>query len=197
MAILVRSDGTRKVIEKIVSIKTITDMLNGVVEPLAIGEWWVFKLRDIRTDLNNDVSKLLNIPIYGHCILAKETELPVYFFYPKEWIKKVENDDYFQNVLNKNDNIPYNIKENDYDIDEYALIDMYNSLFPDDKIIDYEKLDKEISNELKKNPDYLKYSKIQVEILDMMIKLFSDEEEYEKCNNIYNLKKYILNKMKG
>lgn len=197
--ILVNTDGTRvNITQKIESIKTISELLNGIIEPIALGEWWVFKLRDIRTDLNNDITKIINIPTYGPCILAKEDELPKYFFYPKEWFKKKENDDIYEDVLNKKSDSLYNIKEDDdtNDIELSALNDLYYNLFPVDKNVDYKLLDKEINKKLKKDPEYLSASTYQIEMMDKMLEVFIEEEEYEKCNNIYNLKKYILNKLK-
>ena len=178
------------------TLREISNLLDGFVEPLFVGNWWIFKKYEADENQHNKImSNKLNIEIYGDCMFVEEDLLEPCFFFPKELVQGVlkeivdiEKQLLLYNTLDNDfENIPEEKKQEIIDTQNAKLfVKVYDELFT--KNTPYDKLYKNfalVNNGINK----IKLSQEkQSEFIELMILHFTKTEEFEKCKI---LKEYL------
>ena len=129
------------------TLKEISDHLDGMVEPIFVGNWWIFKKYNMDENQYNEIiSKKLNIDIYGDCMFVEEDLLESCFFFPKEIVQtalqeiiEIEKQLLIDTTDKDFENISENKKQEIIDKQNSKLfIKVFNELFT--KNISFEKL---------------------------------------------------------
>lgn len=170
------------------SVREISNLIGGIVEPLFLGNYWIFRNKNTENlNLNSKLTDVLNIPIYGKCFLASENELEPYFFFPKEQLLKMINSD--PNLIKKiyDENYNENVNTANEDIErEDAFNILFNEIFNKKTLkkmkFSYDNIVKDIETVDKIN------------LLEEMLLFFQELEEYEKCQKIVDFQKYLKGK---
>ena len=198
---------------KTFSLKEISEMIGGIVEPTFLNGWWIFMDRfseKKECELNKKVTEILGVPIYGTCVFSEQKYLPKEFFFPEEVINEmIKNiydeiiNQYYTSMNDLNNSSMKNI-ENDEVLDkinqesiedssEYAEImeKAYTKLIEERSSYD-ELLDNFVIYESPLNtivvPDD---KKERLVVIDKIIDYFIKQEEYRKCQKLQELRVYI------
>lgn len=171
-------------------LKEISEYIDGLVEPLFVGKWWLFKSRTRKgLKKNSELSEKMNIPIYGNCLLIDEDLLEPYFFFPEELIlatakeiaEKKLSELHIDPLKDENEEMGVIDTVKEAESKRFIYNDTYDAIFSGKNITS-------ILREISIYDDGYRRFNIapskQLEFLYDFLDFFIEKEEYEKCEKI-------------
>lgn len=181
MGVILRPDGRKEEISPKngkFSLYEISELLNGLIEPHFVGDYWVFINKTaFRKGLpyNEAATALFNYPISGSCMIIKEVELPAQFFLtnntpPKDNTEKNKEDKEreLQEFFDKTYDLIFKKKRTNVQITKKFIILNGNDVL-----------------------DITKDTTKQFIVLDKLMEYYMGKEEYERCAAIKSLLNHI------
>ena len=199
MATIIRTDGSKEKYSPVgdyITIAEISMLINGMVEPIFIGEFWFFLCKNalrLKRDMNPIASEILGMEVWGDAVIASDDELSPTFFFPKELVKEIKamGAHISKKIINENpalaeDAVPEEQKEA---AKEIMMRSGYKKLLKSDKDFNSVMKNFEIYNDGKQIINIPPVKEERYKAVDILINYFSDKEEYEKCSELVNFKK--------
>jgi len=196
---ILRSNGkTEDIIkDEPVTILEISKIINGLVEPVFIGEFWVFTCKNgqrLKRDLNEKASNILNFDIYGDVVLAKDTELTPSFFIPPDVMKEIKSisDNLVNNLVTQNgDDDSGDLPKID---DEKVLNSIMNEAYKRIMGTPFDDLMKNFiifDDGIKKVTINTNYND-RIDAVNKLLDFFIEQEDYNKCKQLQIFKDKLI-----
>lgn len=199
MATLLKTDGTKEAImpmSEVFSLREISLILNGIIEPIFIGEYWLFYCKNgkgLNLPLNQPATNMIGMEVYGSIIIASDSELSPTFLIPPEIVHEIKA--VGQRIMDKQqpvaeEDIPEELKEQALDS---IMESGYKFLISEGREFDSIMTNFELYNDgidkIVIGPDKVK----RIGAIDKLINHFSEKEDYEKCANLTKFKNKVVN----
>jgi hypothetical protein len=208
MATLLKINGEKEELfptDETFQLKEISQIIDGIVEPIFIGEYWLFYCRNgkvLDRPLNNIASDMIGLPVYGNVVIANDSELTKSFFVPPDLIEEIRrmNFQLMQQPLTDNklgditDPISEEQLQEQLQEEVKELIqEGYKKLIESGKSFDELMLNFELFNngiqKIVVPPD----KERRLKAVQKMIDYFTEHEEYEKCLKLQSFKQKMIN----
>lgn len=202
MATILRTNGKREEYtckDNHITIAEISTIVNGLVEPLFIGEFWFFLCKNalrLKRDLNNQASEILGMEVWGDAIIAKDTELSPTFFFPEQVIKeiKVMSAQMAKKIIKDNPEISESkvTDEEKIEATNHLMHEGYKNLIESGKSFQLLMKNFEIYNDGVNVINVPPVLEARIDATNILIDYFTKNEEYDKCAKLIELKNKII-----
>ena len=183
----------------ILSIAEISRIVNGLVEPLFVGEYWFFTCKNglrLKRDFNGRASELLGVEIFGDVLIAKDNELSPTFFFPPEVIREIQamGANLAQKMIRENPELAESkVSEEEKEVAIDKMMESgYNSLIKKGKTFAQLMKHFELYNDGIQSVNIAPVKEESLKAMDTMITYFTEKEDYEKCADLAKFREQMV-----
>ena len=182
-----------------ITIQEISRLVNGLIEPTFIGEYWFFSCKNaqrLKRDFNEPASQLLGLEIFGDVVIAKDTELSPSFFFPPGVVDEIRamGKNVAKKIIQENpelveENLTEEQKE---EAMEVMMEEGYKNLLRTPRSFMTIMKNFEIYNDGKQLIKIPPIKEERIKALDTLIDYFTKKEKYEKCADLIKFKEKMI-----